>query len=113
MVQRFQLTHNVHGPHDDQFYKFLAGLQDEYDDLKRSKYAGEGFYSKGRRLGENTLQSPPQYIGRLKALEAAEARRRNSRILMSGGSRLGGGSQNMGLTPKEMAARVSTIPFSL
>ena len=43
----------------------------------------------------------------MKALEAAEARRKNSRILVAGANRLGGGSRVTGLTPKEMAARVS------
>lgn len=103
------MTHNLHGPHDERFYKFLAGLQDEYDTLRRSGYAGEGFYSKGKRLGGNISRNAPQYIGRLKALEAAEARRRNSRILVAGGSRLGGGGDAAGLTPRELAARVSAI----
>ncbi|KAK1218021.1 hypothetical protein PQX77_019304 [Marasmius sp. AFHP31] len=27
IVTPFELTHNVHCPHDDKFYKFLSGLQ--------------------------------------------------------------------------------------
>ncbi|KAL1718410.1 WLM domain-containing protein [Schizophyllum commune] len=46
-----ELTHNHRGPHDEVFYKYLDGLEDEYAALKRSGYAGEGFYSRGRVLG--------------------------------------------------------------
>ena len=51
-----KLTHNVHGPHDEKFYKFLTELEDEYEALKRSGYSGEGFYSKGHRLGQSVSQ---------------------------------------------------------
>ncbi|EDR15260.1 uncharacterized protein LACBIDRAFT_301311 [Laccaria bicolor S238N-H82] len=73
----YLLTHNVHGPHDDKFYKFLSGLQDEYDALQRSGYAGEGFFSKGPRPSK---------------------RRRTSRVLGSGG-RLGEQSIRKGRLP--------------
>ncbi len=102
-----KLTHNVHGPHDDQFYKFLSGLQEEYDNLRRSGYAGEGFFSAGRRLGENISHNVPQHVARQKALEAAEKRRNISRILNGTGQRLGGLGRNTGLSPGQMAARVS------
>lgn len=108
LMPLFQLTHNVHGPHDDQFYKFLSGLQEEYDNLRRSGYAGEGFFSAGKRLGENVSHNVPLHVARQKALEAAEKRRNISRILNGSGRRLGGlGSNTTGLTPRQMAARVS------
>ena len=111
-VVSFQLTHNVHGPHDDAFYKYLAGLESEYEDLRRSGYSGEGFHSRGTRLGVGTSHNLPPHLARLKALEAAEKRRARD----SGGGRrlgsanggqigiLGGGRQ---LTPRELALRVS------
>ncbi|CAK5280398.1 unnamed protein product [Mycena citricolor] len=101
-----ELTHNVHGPHDDKFYKFLSGLQDEYDALQRSGYAGEGFYSKGNRLGANVSHDLPPHLARTKALEAAEKRRKVTAVLGSGG-RLGGGGSNSRLSPREQAARAA------
>ncbi|KAF8167489.1 WLM domain-containing protein [Crassisporium funariophilum] len=101
-----ELTHNVHGPHDDKFYKYLSGLQDEFDALQRSGYAGEGFFSAGKRLGVNVSHDVPPHIARVKALEAAEKRKQLSRVL-GGGRRLGGLGQrvNSRLSPREMAAR--------
>ncbi|KIJ97888.1 hypothetical protein K443DRAFT_224902 [Laccaria amethystina LaAM-08-1] len=101
-----ELTHNVHGPHDDKFYKFLSGLQDEYDALQRSGYAGEGFFSKGQRLGTNVSHDLPPHLARAKALEAAEKRQRTSRVLGSGG-RLGGRVDTKGKTPRELAAEAA------
>lgn len=110
-----QLTHNVHGPHDDAFYKYLAGLESEYEDLRRSGYSGEGFHSRGVRLGVGTSHNLPPHLAKLKALEAAEKRRTKD---SGGGRRLGGGeigSHGGGmrqLTPRELALRVrlSHIP---
>ncbi|GLB43495.1 putative WLM-domain-containing protein [Lyophyllum shimeji] len=101
-----ELTHNVHGPHDEKFYKFLAGLQDEYDALQRSGYAGEGFFSKGHRVGVNVSHDLPPHLARLKAAEAAEKRRQTSRVLGSGG-RLGGGINAKGLSPRELAGQAA------
>jgi len=44
-------------------------------------------------------------MARMKALEAAEKRAQASRVLSSGG-RLGGSGRNVGLSPRELAARV-------
>ncbi|KAF9055986.1 WLM domain-containing protein [Panaeolus papilionaceus] len=97
-----ELTHNVHGPHDEKFYKYLEGLKDEYYDLQRAGYSGEGFFSEGRKLG--TSHNLPPHLARIKALEAAEKRRKSSQVQGSGG-RLGG--RNSNLTPREMAARAA------
>ncbi|KAG5652570.1 hypothetical protein H0H81_004530 [Sphagnurus paluster] len=101
-----ELTHNVHGPHDEKFYKFLSGLQDEYDALQRSGYAGEGFFSKGQRVGAEVSHDLPPHLARLKAVEAAEKRRQTSRVLGSGG-RLGGRINTKGMTPRELAAQAA------
>jgi len=100
-----ELTHNVHGPHDQNFYKFLAGLEKELEDLQRSGYAGEGFHSRGHKLGSGgPFRRVPQHTVRLRALQAAEERRRNHPI-QTGGVRLGGGNlANLGLTTRELAA---------
>ncbi|KAG6846042.1 hypothetical protein H0H87_006406 [Tephrocybe sp. NHM501043] len=96
-----ELTHNVHGPHDDKFYKFLSGLQDEYDALQRSGYAGEGFFSKGHRVGANVSHDLPPHLARAKALEAAEKRRQTSRVLGSGGR------ISKDLSPRELSAQAA------
>ncbi|KIL01053.1 hypothetical protein PAXRUDRAFT_821068 [Paxillus rubicundulus Ve08.2h10] len=102
-----ELTHNVQGPHDERFYKILAGLEDEYDALQRSGYAGEGFFSPGHRLGAGVSHDIPPYLGRLRALEAAEKRRRGE-ALTKGGGTLGGRSSALGkLSPRELAARAA------
>ncbi|TFK41965.1 WLM domain-containing protein [Crucibulum laeve] len=100
-----ELTHNVHGPHDDKFYKFLAGLNEEFDALQRSGYAGEGFFSEGKRLGTNISHNLPLHLARAKALEAAEKRRQTARVLGSGG-KLGGGIARV-LSPREAAAQAA------
>ncbi|KAJ7103050.1 WLM domain-containing protein [Mycena belliarum] len=104
-----ELTHNVHGPHDERFYKFLGGLQDEYDALQRSGYSGEGFFSTGKRVGEGKAHDLPPHLARAKALEAAEKRAQTARVLGSGG-RLGGGLRNIvneNLSPRERAAQAA------
>ena len=100
-----QLTHNVHGPHDDKFYKFLSSLEDEYDILKRSGYAGEGFHAPGRRLGVGVSHNVPAHLARQQAIEAAE-KRRAVQSVMAGGRRLGGRLPTSGMSPRELAAMV-------
>jgi len=102
-----ELTHNVHGPHDEEFYKFLAELEDEYDALQRSGYAGEGFFTPGHRLGAGISHDFPPHLARARALEAAE-RRRKTETLTKGGGRLGGRSSALEkLSPRELAARAA------
>ncbi|KAG1774007.1 WLM domain-containing protein [Suillus placidus] len=104
----FNLTHNVNGPHDEIFYKFLAALEDEYDALVRSGYAGEGFFSPGHRLGSGVSHDPPPHLTRLKALEAAEKRHRVNGVL-GGGGRLGGRRVTalQDMDPRELAAQAA------
>lgn len=103
-----QLTHNVHGPHDERFYKFLSELEAEYEALKRSGYAGEGFHSMGHRLGEFVSHNLPPHIARARALEAAEKRRRVAHML-GGSRRLGGAVVSRNLSPRELAVQVSIV----
>ncbi|KAF9817989.1 hypothetical protein IEO21_03064 [Rhodonia placenta] len=103
-----ELTHNEHGPHDEKFYKFLSELEDEYDALKRSGYAGEGFFSPGKKLGTNVSHNLPPHLAQQKALEAAE-KRRQVNLIMSGGGRLGGpiGRTRINKSPRELAAEAA------
>lgn len=99
----------MRGPHDEQFYKILAGLEDEYEALQRSGYSGEGFFSKGHRIGTNVSHDLPLHLAKSKALEAAEKRRRVAGMLGSGG-RVGGSSAvRQGMTPRQLAAEVCNI----
>ncbi|KAJ3890434.1 WLM domain-containing protein [Lentinula edodes] len=102
-----ELTHNVHGPHDEKFYKFLAELQEEYDALQRSGYAGEGFFSKGNRLGTNISHNIPPHLARAQAVAAAEKRRNLSQTLGGGGRRLGGGTEDRALSLRERTKRAA------
>ncbi|VDC01261.1 unnamed protein product [Peniophora sp. CBMAI 1063] len=108
-----ELTHNVHGPHDAHFYAFLDTLRDELYELRRRGYAGEGFFSPGRRLGGSggLSHDVPEHVKRLRAVEA---RRGMQGVLGGGGggARLGGGSlAGIGLSPKEAAALVRPFPL--
>ncbi|KZV93751.1 WLM-domain-containing protein [Exidia glandulosa HHB12029] len=104
-----ELTHNIHGPHDEKFYKFLGELEDELDGLRRSGYAGEGFHSPGVRLGAGLSHDLPPHQARLKALEAAEKRRNIGGMSTVGGSRLGGGTRKdrSGKSLRELAAEAA------
>lgn len=115
-VMLHELTHNVHGPHDEHFYSFLNKLEDEYDALVLDGWRGTGFYAPGERLGggggtwwSGRTVGGFDTDGRRKALEAAEARRRIEAF--GSGGRLGGShvSSRGGKTRQELAAEVRAI----
>jgi hypothetical protein len=81
-------------------------LEEEYEALRRSGYAGEGFYSKGHRVGENISHNLPPDLAKAKGLEAAERKKRIG-VMLGGGGRLGGrGVARRGMMPRELAAEV-------
>jgi hypothetical protein len=92
----------VHGPHDASFYKLLAELEEEYYDLKRKGYSGEGFHSDGNRLQGLRLN---EYEGRKKGLAAAEKRLQQQRVMGRGG--VLGGSKVAGKTMREIVAEAA------
>lgn len=83
--------------------------KNEYDQLQRSGYAGEGFFSKGQRLGVGVSHDLPPHKARLKAVEAAEKRKSMFKVLGSGGDgrRLGGRTAVNGLSARELAAQAA------
>ncbi|KAK5799571.1 WLM domain-containing protein [Linnemannia elongata] len=117
-----ELAHNIRGPHDQQFYKALDGLNDEYDKIVASGYTGEGFDTAGHRLGTKHGGFGPGGVRlggavgaglvtsgtRAAAVVAAERRRQmNEMMLPVGGRKLGGsggalpaGGGRVGATPK-------------
>jgi DNA-dependent metalloprotease WSS1 len=87
----------------------LSRLQEEYYELKRSGYAGEGFFTKGRRLGGGIPQTVPALIAQQRSIELdyLERRRANTVSGTNGPVRLGGGNlASLGLTPRELAILV-------
>ncbi|KAF3932456.1 hypothetical protein ABW19_dt0202969 [Dactylella cylindrospora] len=82
-----ELTHCVHGPHDDKFWKMFRSLQEELDTLRFSGYTGEGFMGQGQSLGA-VPRGLSRHEAKKKAREAAERRRKGDqgrgRILGSG-----------------------------
>jgi hypothetical protein len=115
-VMLHELTHNVHGPHDERFYSLLNKLEDEYDTLVAGGWRGSGFYAPGERLGskdrglwDSRSGTAFDTDGRRKALEAAEARLRTGGIRLGG--RLGGSklSTQGGRTMQELAAEVRVL----
>ncbi|KAL1878623.1 hypothetical protein VTK73DRAFT_7704 [Phialemonium thermophilum] len=79
-----ELSHIVHGPHDQKFHALWNQLREEHEALVRKGYTGEGFLSEGHRLGGRQI---PMHEARRLARAAAERRR----VLSAGsGQRLGG-----------------------
>jgi hypothetical protein len=79
-----ELSHIVHDAHDQHFHALWQQLRDEHEQLTRKGYTGEGFLSKGHKLGGKRL---PMDEARRRARAAAEKRR----VLNAGsGTRLGG-----------------------
>ncbi|KAL5523729.1 hypothetical protein ACEPAG_7902 [Sanghuangporus baumii] len=109
-VMLHELTHNVHGPHDDKFYKYLSELEAEYEALRRSGYDGEGFHSAGKRLGVGVSHNLPPDLARARALQAAEKRKALQQMLGSvGGRRLGDDlpRSSIKMSPRELAVQAA------
>ena len=79
-----ELSHIVHGPHDQKFHALWDQLRDEHQALVMKGYTGEGFLGKGERLGGQRL---PMNEARRRARAAAEKRRT---LTAGSGQRLGG-----------------------
>lgn len=83
-----ELAHIVHGPHDAKFHALWDQLRDEHEGLLMKGYTGEGFLSKGHKLGGST-RVPPQESRRF-ARAVAEERARQAERSRGSGQRLGG-----------------------
>ena len=83
-----ELSHNVWGEHDARFHRLWDELRDEWETLTRKGYTGEGFLSKGQKLGGGRLPPPSE----MRRLARASAEKRKSQAQMGNGSgqRLGG-----------------------
>ncbi|KAK4192838.1 WLM domain-containing protein [Podospora australis] len=85
-----ELAHNVWGPHDQKFHALWDQLREELEGLIMKGYTGDGFLSKGYRLGGHHI--PYQEIRRA---TRAEAERRKP-PQASQGRRLGGSAPRPG-----------------
>lgn len=83
-----ELSHNVFGEHDAKFHRLWDELRDEWETLIRKGYTGEGFLSKGKRLGGGPV--PPQHEMRRRARASAEQRQSQNKLSKGSGQRLGG-----------------------
>ncbi|KAI5307399.1 hypothetical protein KEM56_002406 [Ascosphaera pollenicola] len=93
-----ELAHIVVGPHNAQFHALWNQLRDELTELVMKGYTGEGFMSKGHRLGGGLARVPP-HEARRRALAAAQ---RRQALTAGSGKRLGG-------TPVERTADMRDI----
>jgi hypothetical protein len=80
-----ELSHIVHGPHDEKFHALWDQLRDEHEALLRKGYTGEGFLGRGNVVGGTGRI--PMHEARRKARAAAEKRRT---LTAGSGQRLGG-----------------------
>lgn len=102
-----ELTHNWRGPHDEEFFRLLSGLEEEWYELRRTggKLPGQGFLTAGSTLGGGP--SVPPHQRRQKMQQIAEQRRRVQGLLQGGG-RLGSCSNSSSLAstvpPAQLAA---------
>ncbi|KAJ3193409.1 hypothetical protein HK101_004885 [Irineochytrium annulatum] len=107
-----ELSHNIRGPHDAQFYKILDELTKELENLMAKGWKGDGFDGPGMRVGQGYSHNVPEYEKRKAALSAAEKRAVTGKMMVPvGGRKLGGGTGGGGLgalerimTPGQLAA---------
>jgi len=104
-----ELSHNVHGEHDKNFYALFEELQGEMDLLTSKGYQGEGFFSQGQRLGNGHRWYKPKTVlsaaDRRKLKDSLERKENGIRIDPIG-RRLGGPVlvEGLDVDPRQMAA---------
>ncbi|KAL9125809.1 MAG: hypothetical protein Q9217_005040 [Psora testacea] len=93
-----ELCHIVHGPHDEPFHNLWNQLRDEYENLIRKGYTGEGFLSAGHKVGGGRI---PMHEARRRARAAAEKRKALS---VGSGQKLGGAPTRRGQDIRQVIA---------
>lgn len=78
-----ELTHNVHGPHDNKFYTLLDQLKTEFDQSQYKSATAGGYRCEEQRLGRSTLET--RYMSlrekRLKAFADLPKLKQETRVL--------------------------------
>ena len=83
-----ELSHNVHGPHNDKFHALWDQLRTELEDLIWKGYTGEGFLGKGHVLGGRQI---PLHERQRRLREAQDQRNKDDQNrIAKPGRRLGG-----------------------
>ena len=88
----------MHGPHDEHFHNLWNQLRDEYENLIRKGYTGEGFLSAGHKLGGARI---PMHEARRRARAAAE---RRQMLTAGSGQKLGGAPVRRGQDIRKVIA---------
>lgn len=101
-VLTIRLSHIVHGPHDEHFHKLWNQLREEYEQLIRKGYTGEGFLSEGRKLGGGRI---PMHEAKRRARAAAEKRQT---LTAGSGQKLGGAPVRRGQDIRKVIADAAT-----
>jgi hypothetical protein len=103
-----ELCHNIHGPHNSEFYKLLDQFQNELDEFqsKNIEGTGAGFDMPGKVL-DGQRHNPTKFEAKLKAADAAEKRLQLAQLMGKG--KIGGTKTN--LTPREAAALAAERRF--
>ncbi|KAK0667164.1 putative Fe2+/Zn2+ regulated transporter [Cercophora samala] len=96
-----ELSHIVHGPHDHVFHALWNQLREELEGLFMKGYTGEGFLSKGHKLGGQVPYSEIQRITRIEA-ERRKAEKEASR--KKSGHKLGGSKPSPGRNIRNIIA---------
>ena len=103
LTKTLRLCHIVHGPHNEAFHNLWNQLRSEHEQLIRKGYTGEGFLSKGHKLGGATRI--PMHEARRKARAAAEKRRN---LTAGSGQKLGGAPVLRGQDIRRVIADAAT-----
>ncbi|CAN6674565.1 DNA-dependent metalloprotease Wss1p [Trichomonascus vanleenenianus] len=96
-----ELTHNLFGPHDAKFFKYLDELKAEFEELVVSGYTGDGFFSQGQILGRRPGSLLPNTAEDRKRL-AAEAAAKRAGLFAGSGQKLGGGPKDTHKSVQDM-----------
>ena len=103
LIRDSRLSHIVHGPHDEQFHSLWNQLRDEHEQLIRKGYTGEGFLSKGHKLGGSTRI--PMHEAKRRARAAAE---KGKNLSAGSGQKLGGAPVRRGQDIRKIIADAAT-----
>jgi DNA-dependent metalloprotease WSS1 len=101
-----ELSHNVHGPHDDKFQALWDQLRKEAEELIMKGYTGEGFLGKGNVIGGSSSRRvlpPPQVLQKQRRSGQAGG------VAVGGpsGHRLGGSAASPGDDIRAVIARAA------
>ncbi|KAF2151366.1 WLM-domain-containing protein [Myriangium duriaei CBS 260.36] len=98
-----ELSHIIFGPHDTKFHALWDELRSEHETLLLRGYTGQGFLTKGQRLGGGHMP-PTQEIRRLARQNAENTRKSQKGKGALGGFRLGGKRILPGQDPRKVIA---------